>query len=577
MPSLTNEFRTSRGQAWPQVTRYIPHSCAQDKQSNLERRPACSRLVQNLRKTFSVGLIFLLLSASALIEGAPVPQEVSRSTQAQFAYKAGMKLVQAKRFDEAIETFQRGLHAEATSLVLLNAIGATYSLKGNLRDARHYFLKVLTLDPRFEPARKNLAIGYFDSGQYELAAREFEVLDRNSESRPVASLFLGMIGAEKKQYARAAELLGQAGELVFQYPRALVSFAEVLSETGELAKSRLVLDRLRSVPDVSPAQWLEAGEIYARLGQYPSALEDLEKAKQQNPESPATDLARSLVLDRMGRSKEALEILQALVSKKPDASSLNLLAHVAENAGDIDVAIQSFRKAAEIEPGREENYLDYSTLCMNHRNYPLALEVVEVGLSYVPNSYRLRVQKGAVLAELGRLREAREDFRAAMKVQVDDREALLSLARVQVRDGELKDSVETLATATGKYPNDFYIQYYYAFLLLELTKRQGLKGENIEKALRALNRSIRLNPDFPKSYLLLGKIYLDRDPQFAVKQFETCLRLDPQSASAKYQLGRRLLRMGKREEGEKLLGQVNEQVLQEEKEENTSRIQLVRR
>ena len=94
-----------------------------------------------------------------------------------------MNLVQEKRFDQAIESFERGLRLEPTSLLLLNALGATYSLKENKENAQQYFLKALDLSPEFEPARKNLAIGYFESGKYDLAAQEFERLLHSSGSQ----------------------------------------------------------------------------------------------------------------------------------------------------------------------------------------------------------------------------------------------------------------------------------------------------------------------------------------------------------------------------------------------------------
>lgn len=539
-----------------------------------------SRRPTTLRTGFCVitvvAAVLLPFSGGFSVESPVAHASPARANVEQFS-RTGMEFVSQGRLEEAIQVFELGLRLDASNPTLLNAVGAAYNLEGNTREAEGYFLKALSADPKFSPARKNLAITYFERGEDGLAVPQFQELSRDPKSRPVAFLFLGMIAERRNQYEDAANLFEKSGQLVFQYPQALVSFASSLGRLRNTEREQLLLDRLSALRNVRADDWFQAGVLYSELDQYQHALDFYDKAQAINPQLTAVDYQRALALDKLGRSREALEILQRVGPEKPNPSSLSLLAHVAENAGNIDLAIESFRRAAEMEPDNENNYLDYGTLCMNYKNYPLALEAVEVGLFYVPKSYRLRVQRGAVLAELGKLAEAEQEFRAAQKLQADDREALLSLARVQVRNGQFEDSVKTLALTTLNYPNDYYVQYYYAFVLLELTKRQGLKEENSEKALQALHRSIRLNSNFPKSYFLLGKIYQNRDPQLAVKQFETCLRLDPQGDSAKYQLGRLLLRMGKREEGEKLLAQVNEQELQEEKEENKSRIQLVRR
>jgi tetratricopeptide (TPR) repeat protein len=277
----------------------------------------------------------------------------------------------------------------------------------------------------------------------------------------------------------------------------------------------------------------------------------------------------------MDRSKEALRLLQELTSKDPDARSFNLLGHVAESAGEIDLSIQSYRKAAKLRPDDEDNYLDYSTLCMNYKNFSLALEIVDADLAIIPHSYRLRVQKGAILAELGRVIESKETLRFAMKLQEDHREALLGLARTQAHSNEFDDAAKTLAEGVEKFPQDYYMQYYYGFVLLEVA-RKDTALEFLGKAKRALARAVELNPTFAKSYFLLGKIYLNEDSKVAAVQFETCLRLDPDYAPAKYQLGRLYLKIGRRREGEDLLSQVKDQTAQQLEDDSKPRIQVVK-
>src|SRR5438034_9384505 len=369
------------------------------------------------RRILSSCLLFSLVWLFVPDLGFPASQNPSTSAQIQSLYKAGMNLVQEKRFDQAIESFERGLRLEPTSLLLLNALGATYSLKGNKENAQQYFLKALDLSPEFEPARKNLAIGYFESGKYDLAAQEFERLLHSSGSQAVAHLFLGMIGEKQRHYKQAIEFLEKAEDLVFRYPRAVLSLAQSLCESDQLEKSSQVLDRLGEASGLSAGDWFQAGILDSRLGQYHQALKNFERAKQTDPDLKGVDYQRALVLDKMGRSKESLRLLQELTSKEQEARSFNLLGHVAENAREIDLAIQAYRKAAKLRPDDEDNYLDYSTLCMNYKNFSLALEIVDAGLAIIPHSYRLRVQKGAVLTELGRVEESKESFRFAMNLQ----------------------------------------------------------------------------------------------------------------------------------------------------------------
>ena len=127
----------------------------------------------------------------------------------------------------------------------------------------------------------------------------------------------------------------------------------------------------------------------------------------------ALEYQRAVALDKLGRSQEAELILKNLTIASPDPDSLNLLAHIAEKNQEFELALRSLKQAAKLAPDREDNYLDFSTFCADYENFPLALEAAEIGLEHIPNSYRLTVQKGAVLEKLARLDEAEEVLKKA--------------------------------------------------------------------------------------------------------------------------------------------------------------------
>ena len=273
-----------------------------------------------------------------------------------------MSLVKDGRLDEAISTFKNGLGTDPQSAVLLNLIGATYSLQGNSEQAENYLLKSLQVDSRFVPARKNLAISYFNSGKYDLATTEFEKLtSAPGESRPVACLFLGIIAEKRKSFSKSAVLLGDAGDVVYQYAQALLSFAHSLFELNQNQKADAVLNSLDAMSGVTASEYFKAGLLFSQQKRYPRALAEFERADKADPGLSGVKYQRAVVLDQLGRSEEALKVLKDLNSTKQDADSLNLLASLARKSGDLNLAIQSLRQAALLEPGKEVNYLDFSS------------------------------------------------------------------------------------------------------------------------------------------------------------------------------------------------------------------------
>ena len=498
---------------------------------------------------------FVVLASPGLQAQSLSKPIASSRPEVQQPYSEGLELVRQGRLDAAIQSFEKGLAIDEKNVALLDAIGATYGLKGALEPAKKYFLASLLLDPGYIPARRNLAITYFTAGQYALAAPEFQrLIGSPGESGPMAFLFLGIITQKDGEYAKSAAFFEQSGALLYRYSEALLSFATSLSKLQRLQSARVTLGRLDSMSGVTASEYFAAGQLHAQLGQDELALVCFGKAEQEKTaDMDGLEYQRAIVLDRLGRSQEALKILEDLTSAKPDADSLNLLAHVAEERHELGVAFQSLRLAAKLAPSREDNYLDFSTLSADNQNYPLALQAAEIGLEHLPNSYRLQVQKGVVLERLGHLDQAEDVLRQASRLQHDNSEALLSLAIVQSHAGALSDAVSTLSTAIGEFPDNYYMHYHLGNVLLQIEEQRGADPQLEVKAERAFGDAIRLNPSFPDSYYQLSKLYLRKAPTLAEQNLVTCLHIDPNHTGAEYALARLYFGTGRRAEGQALM------------------------
>lgn len=485
-----------------------------------------------------------------------------------------MRLVQSGRLDDAIKLFQRGLQADTGNLNLLNAIGATLSLQGNFGPAQQYFERSLQLDSQFEPAQKNLAINYYNLGQYDLAASEFEKLAKfPGEPRSVANLFLGILADKNHNYSNSAMLLERSGELLDKYPDALIAFADSLVQLEQPAKAVSVLNRLGAIRGVTGDQHVHAGTLYSQLGQDKHALAEFDRAAQKGSAGAALEYQRAVVLDKLGRSQEAEQILKTLTAANPDPDSLNLLAHIAKNNQEFDLAMRSLKQAAKLAPDREDNYLDFSTFCADSENFTLALEAAEIGLEHVPNSYRLTVQKAAALEKLARLDEAEEVLKKAISLQDDNEIALLSLAVVQSHAEKFQASVDTLTPAIQKYPNNFYMHYHLGVVLMFLAQRDVANEATLRQAERAFRAAIKLNPSFSDSYYQLSKVYMSKSPKLAEENLVACLRVDPNHVGAEYTLGRIYMKNGRRAEGQALIDKFeSQQEAAKIKEQTTPRI-----
>jgi tetratricopeptide (TPR) repeat protein len=510
--------------------------------------------------TAIICLCFVALAPVTLRSQTPSKAPASHSAEAKRLYQAGVALAERGQLDKAIATFRQALESDRENPVLLDATGAAFSVKGDFEQAKQYFLESLQSDPAFIPARKNLAITYFNMGQYSLAATEFESLKNSSPaSSPIANLFLGMIAEKNADYVQAVSLLEQSGTLLDRYPEALLSLANSETELKHFRLAQIALSNVESLMGLTASQYLNAAELRARLGQYRQALADLDKAHAKDGQLERLAYQRAVVLDQMNRPQEALAVLTDLAATNPDSDALNLLAHVAQKSGDFGLAMQSLRQAAKLDPTREDNYLDFSTICADLGNYPLALEAANVGLEHLPNSYRLLVEKGVVLENLGRLEEAEDTLRGAGQLQKDNSVALLSLAIVETHAGQLEDARATLSSAIESFPDNYYMHYHLGKILVQLEEANPAVAGLGAGAKHAFEQAIRFKPSYADSYYQLSKLYLKESPKLAEQNLLTCLRLDPNHAPAEYTLARLYLSTGRREAGQKLIDRFESQ------------------
>jgi tetratricopeptide (TPR) repeat protein len=475
-------------------------------------------------------------------------------------YQQGLALVRGQRIEEGIAALKKALDGDPRNLLILDAIGAAYSIQGQPVEAERYFSTALQIDPTFTPARKNLAITYFTAGQYDHAGVEFEKLRTGpGDVRSIASLFLGILAEKKREYSRSVLLLRESGELLEQYPEGVLSLARSLYELHREQEAKEELLNLDKVPGVTGFEYFDAGVIYSRLGDDQRALTAFDRAEQS--EKPVEGLAykRAETLARLGRQQEALKLLSEIADDKPNPEALNHLAHVAEDSHQYDLAIQSLRLAAKLDPKNEDNYLQFSTICSDAGKYSEALEAADLGLENNPNSYRLLVQKAAVFDNMGRRTDAEQILQTAVGLRSDNSEALLSLGIVQANANELKPAAATLRSAIRKFPDNFYMRYWLGYVLVQ-TDDGGVANPAIEsEAEQAFRAAIRLKPAFADSYYQLSRLYMHSDEKMAEQSLVACLRADANYGPAQYALAQLYLKTGRPEEGHKLYAQFKKQ------------------
>jgi tetratricopeptide (TPR) repeat protein len=510
-----------------------------------------------------VVLLIVLGVGSMAAQVGPTPAE-----QAEQLRQAGLAHAASGQIDQAIASFMRGLEIAPQDTRLLDAVGAAYSLKGDLETARQYFVQSLKLAPNAVSTRQNLGIALFGLGRYEEASKQFvDLYEIAGKPREVASLFLGLIAQKQSRCKQAVSLIEASGSLLYQYPDALLSYAECEHQLGNAKRAREAVTAFDKLPGKTSTQVHQAAELKARLRINSKAQEEPGKAPASDANEAAAILMRVRRLEDENLLDQAQKILESVTASHATFDVLIELANVAKERGDLATAMKSLKRGSQIEPGREESYLEFSTICADHGNDQLAFDSAEIGLDHVPNSYRLTVQKGAVQEKLGHLSDAEETLRKAIGMQRDNSVAMLSLAVVQAHSGRPDEAEQTLVTAIRQFPDNYYMYYFQGKLLMQFGAAKPGGSDMKDAAKRSFEESIRLNPDYADSYYQLSDLYIADSPELAEQALQKCLKLDPDHIPAQYSLARLYLRTGRQKQGEALLVHFKVQQRSEELQE----------
>lgn len=526
----------------------------------------------------------LLLAACAALSLHPPSVRAAQNNglrSFEQSYEYGVDLLRQGKPLEAFRVLDEGLKADPQNPRLLNAAGSALMLLDRVQEATSYFKRAITSQPHFVPARKNLGISLWTLGKVNESREQFELVLKESAKDSTTYLFLGLIASKEGQFEKAIQFLKEVPPgLLDSRPEALLALAGSYFERDRSEEGLATVRRVSRLPALPPRLAFLGGKLALEHGAYNDALTLLKAAEKDRPEASEITYGLALAHYRLGQYQETTALIQTGIQNGDQTGDIyNLLGWTEERIGNTREAVQALRHAVELEPDREDHYLDLSTICLDHEGGDdLAGEIVDIGLQKIPNSYHLLVQRGVIFEKRGRHADALRCFEAALRLHPSDPLALLSLGIAHWQANELREAVTAFSEGTRRFPADYRFFYFYGLTSQKLIEVSGGGAAGFESARTALQRSIALNPEFPYSHFILGKIWAKTgQTQQAQKEFERTVSLNPNHVEVKYWLSKIYRQSGRNKEAAKLEGEVQAARRQKLEEESQMRIVLVRK
>jgi predicted Zn-dependent protease len=356
------------------------------------------------------------------------------------------------------------------------------------------------------------------------------------------------------------------------HPAWTLHFASCLLEQGQTPRAVALLDGL---PAGDASSRFEAGMLLGGAKVYADAARQFGAARAGYKDPYAAGYNQTLMLVEAGEHGRAIEVAEELFRANQRTAELyNLVSRAYVGADRIQEAYDALRTAARLEPSEEQHYLDLSLLCLDHENFDLGMEIVDVGLKYKPESGRLHVYRGVLLVMKGLVEEAEREFETARGLGPGGPAPDVALAMAWMQSGNAGRAVDLLRESTKAGAREAVVPYMLGIALM----RTGIDAAAPEgaEAIAAFEAAIKLNPTLAGPRAELGKALLGRgDTQKAIEQLERAAALDPDNPAPLYLLGQTYRKMGNTARAQELLARVtklNEQGRSEDPDRELKRI-----
>lgn len=470
-------------------------------------------------------------------------------------YECALTDVEHRNFRSAILSLNAELQQHPHNLNAINLLGIALTGAGQPQKAAATFKQALVVDPHFYPARKNLAISEFDLKRLAEAEVQFKRVLKDAPGDEITHLYLGEISFQKKDHLTAAKHYEKGGNRITLKIPWILHYAESLLAQNDAAQAANVLKML---PEGDGEDRFQAGLILGRAEAYAPAAEFFASARPHYSDPYVAGYNQLLMLIKSKSYPQAIQFFHELTAQGQDyqrAELYNLVSEAYLKTDQVQQAYDVLRTATRLEPESEDNYVDLASVCLEYEDYPLGKEILDVGIHYVPKSYRLYIQRGVTFVMRGSLAEAEKDFETAANLAPDKSLPYFALGWVWVQSAQTDKAVRVLREKSKLPGMDFLIPYIFGVALVHSGAEPGTPAA--DEAVAAFESSIRLNANFSHSHAELGKLlYKQGQVDRAITELKAATTLDPGDSGPVYVLAQAYRKKGQKAEADGMLARI---------------------
>jgi tetratricopeptide (TPR) repeat protein len=288
--------------------------------------------------------------------------------------------------------------------------------------------------------------------------------------------------------------------------------------------------------EAQPELLTEYASCLAALDRYEEVITVLQRVLTLDPSRQSARYNLALAQWNSNNTQDALTTLQPLLETSPgDEDVLTLAADIYESNNDTPRAVELLRQAILANPKKAAAYLQFSTLSYNRASLQVGINMLNTGLTQLPNEPRLYLARAVLYSEKGDFAPAMDDFEAVNRLDPNLSFAGVAEGLARSEQHKSKEALTAFRAAAKAHPSDAFTQYLLAEALSEQETAPGIPeyAEEIAVATRA----VTLDPKMLSALNLLSMLSLrDGHTQLAIDYCQKALSVDPNDQQALYHL-----------------------------------------
>jgi len=318
--------------------------------------------------------------------------------------------------------------------------------------------------------------------------------------------------------------------------------ALALESQGQNAEAEQIWQQIAKNDPHNAEALAHMGLLEARQEHYDLAVTYYRQALAIDPSFPSLEMNLGLALFKSNRFQEAIKPFTVELEKHPGDQRLTILLGMTHyGMGDYLVAIPYLKQATKMDPQNLPLRLTLAHSCLWSKQYQCVLDVYKEILALNAESAEADMLAGESLDEEGKISEATEQFRAAVKANPKEPNAHFGLGYLLWEQKHHDEAAKEFLAELENDPASVQARAYLGDTYVALN--------DYAKAQPELEKAAADDPSTPFVHRDLGVVYADMGRKDdAITELQKAIALDPKDVAPHWRLARLYQSMGRKDE-----------------------------